>query len=85
MVYTSWCENCPNILLESQACGCPVIAMNIGPMPEFCSPDNILVKPFDGKALAEGMEKAIELRKDPDLQRRLLEHSKKYSWESAME
>lgn len=85
MVYTSWCENCPNILLESQACGCPVIAMDIGPMPEFCSSDNILVKPFDGKALAEGMEKAIELRKDPDLEKRLLEHSKKYSWESAME
>ena len=85
MVYTSWCENCPNILLESQACGCPVIAMDIGPMPEFCSPDNILVKPFDGKALAEGMEKAIELRKDPDLQNRLLEHSKKYTWQAAME
>ena len=85
MVYTSWCENCPNILLESQACGCPVIAMNIGPMPEFCSKDNILVKPFDGKALADGMAKAIELRKDPDLQKRLLNHSKEFNWHNAME
>jgi len=26
MVYTSWCENCPNILLESMGCSCPVVA-----------------------------------------------------------
>ena len=85
MVYTSWCENCPNILLEAQACGCPIIAMETGPMPEFCSPDNILVKPFDGKALADGMKQALELRKDPDLPKRLLDYSQKYTWQSAME
>ncbi|MBQ2591949.1 MAG: glycosyltransferase [Candidatus Riflebacteria bacterium] len=85
MVYTSWCENCPNILLEAQSCGCPIIAMKIGPMPEFCSQENILVEPFDGKALSVAMEKAIELSKEPDIKSRLLEHSKKFTWQAAME
>lgn len=85
MVYTSWCENCPNILLEAQSCGCPIIAMKTGPMPEFCSKENILIEPFNGEALACAMEKALELRKNPDLQTKLLEHSKKYTWKKAME
>ena len=84
MVYTSWCENCPNIILEAKACGCPIIAMNIGPMPELCNGEEIIVKPFDGKSLAEGMQKAIELRKDSTLEARLLKYSKEFTWEKAM-
>ncbi|MEW6708816.1 MAG: glycosyltransferase family 1 protein [Candidatus Riflebacteria bacterium] len=58
MVYTSWCENCPNILLESMACGCPVVAMQIGPMPEICGDTGFYAIPFSGKSLAVAMKQA---------------------------
>ena len=58
--------------------------METATLPEFCAIPELLAEPFDGKALAEVMENAIELRKEPSLQNILLEHSKKYSWKAAM-
>ncbi len=84
-VFPSWCESFGCGIIEAQACGCPVVGIKTATLPEFCAVPELLVEPFDGKSLAEGMEKAIELRKDPDLQNRLLEHSKKYTWQAAME
>src|SRR3989339_511417 len=36
-VYPSTCENCPNILIEAMACGTPILASNVEPMPEICA------------------------------------------------
>lgn len=84
MVYPSWCENCPNILLEAKACGCPIIAMDIGPMPELCNNQEIIVNPFDGKALAEGMERATYISKTPERIRQLKDFTDSFTWEAAM-
>ncbi|GAB4267451.1 MAG: glycosyltransferase family 1 protein [Candidatus Rifleibacteriota bacterium] len=59
LVYPSWCENCPNILLEAMGCGCPIVAMDIGPMPEIAGEVGFFARPFDGKSLAEQMKKAL--------------------------
>lgn len=85
MVYTSWCENCPNILLEAKACGCLIVAMDIGPMPELCNGQEIIVKAFDGLALAKGMEKAIEIKKSPDRLIQLEDFLGRFTWKAAME
>ena len=84
MVYSSWCENCPNILLEAKACGCPIIAMNIGPMPELCNNQEIIVNPFDGKGLAEGMQKAAYISKTPERIQQLKDFTDTFTWEAAM-
>ena len=83
-VFPSWCESFGCGIIEAQACGCLVVGMNTATLPEFCGKTGIVVKPFDGKSLAEGMQKAIELRKDSTLEARLLKYSKEFTWEKAM-
>lgn len=50
-------ENMPNAVLESMACGTPVIASNIGCFPEILGKDDIgvLFKVGDAKDLADNM------------------------------
>lgn len=46
------------VLLEAMACGLPVVATNVGALPEIVNEQNgILVPPNDSKALAKAMEK----------------------------
>lgn len=45
------------VLLEAMACGLPVVATQVGALPEIVNESNgILVKPGDAQALAEAME-----------------------------
>ncbi len=59
---TSLNEGCPNILLESLACGVPVVATNVGGIPEIVDNENlgILVPKKDIYAIADAIEKALE-------------------------
>ena len=83
MVYTSWCENCPNILLESMGCSCPVVAMDIGPMPEICEKSAEYAKPFDGISLAQAMSRLLN-RDRKSSRSQAIEQSQKFTWEIAM-
>ena len=83
MVYTSWCENCPNILLESMACGCPVVAMNTGPMPEICGQTGFFAEPFSGKSLAKAMRSALNA--ESHVRRDAVARAAEFSWEKAMQ
>ncbi|UFS72829.1 glycosyltransferase family 4 protein [Geomonas sp. RF6] len=38
-------EGCPNVLLEAAACGTPIVASNVGGVPELVSRENGLVVP----------------------------------------
>lgn len=82
MVYTSWCENCPNILLESMACGCPVVAMRIGPMPEICGDSGFYARPFDGGSLALAMRSAMTAGKDA--RRRAIDRAATFTWRESL-
>ncbi len=68
-------------LLESMACGTPVIAFNLLDIPEYVEKDGILVAPNNFKALAD---QTIQLLLDDKLRKQLskksLEKSKSFSW-----
>ena len=58
-VYPSTCENCPNILIESMACGAPVLSSNIEPMPEICQDAAIYFDPFNPQDIAEKIKAVL--------------------------
>ncbi|PEN06508.1 hypothetical protein CRI93_09505 [Longimonas halophila] len=47
------------VALEAIACGCPVVASNVGGLPESVGECGILVESENPAALAEGIEKAL--------------------------
>ena len=62
LVFPSLCyENCPMTILEAFACGTPVIASNLGSMPEFVRHNHtgLLFNPGDPADLAEKVRYAF--------------------------
>jgi glycosyltransferase involved in cell wall biosynthesis len=57
-----WPENAPLIILEARAAGCPVIAPDIGGIPELIEDgvDGILWNPDDDSALTRAMETLLD-------------------------
>jgi glycosyltransferase involved in cell wall biosynthesis len=56
----SYAEGCPNSVIEALACGRPVVATNVGGIPELVdSESGILVAPQDSEALAEALSEAL--------------------------
>jgi teichuronic acid biosynthesis glycosyltransferase TuaC len=57
----SYMEGCPNVILEALACGRPVVATNVGGIPEIMSDDcGRLVPPRDPVALAQALESTLD-------------------------
>ena len=57
----SYMEGCPNVILEALACGRPVVATNVGGIPEIMSDEcGLLVPPRDSMALAEGLTSVLD-------------------------
>ena len=68
-------EGCPNVVLEAQASGRPVVASRVGGIPELLSPENgILVPSEDPAALAEGIECALSRTWSPEAIRSTVRH-----------
>jgi len=57
------------VALEAIASGCPVVASNVGGLPEAVRDCGVLVKSNDPEALADGIEKVL----DPGMRRSLRE------------
>ena len=56
----SYAEGCPNSVIEALACGRPVVATNVGGIPELVNSESgILVAPRDSEALAEAISAAL--------------------------
>lgn len=59
---TSWKEGYPLVLLEAQACGVPVIASNVGGVPEaVCPGTGRLIAPDDADGLAAAIEQVLSI------------------------
>lgn len=69
-------------ILESMACGTPVITSNISAMPEVAGEEGILVNPYDEREIAA---KLVELENNPAYYANQvaygLERAKHFSWE----
>lgn len=56
----SWSEGYPNVLVEALACGCPVVATNVGGIPEIVTSANgRLVPPRNADALADALAQTL--------------------------
>ena len=63
----SYMEGCPNVVLEALACGRPVVASNVGGVPEIMNEKcGLLVPPRDAAALASALAKALDRHWDPE-------------------
>lgn len=81
MVYPSIYEGFGLPLLESMACGVPVIASNVSSIPEVVGDGGLLLDPFDAQALAQKMVQLLEndvFRSQ--LADRALARSRLFSW-----
>jgi glycosyltransferase involved in cell wall biosynthesis len=57
----SYMEGCPNVVLEALACGRPVVATNVGGIPEILSDEcGRLVPPRDAGALAQALASVLD-------------------------
>ena len=57
----SYMEGCPNVILEALACGRPVVATNVGGIPEIMNDEcGYLVQPRDSAALAEALASVLD-------------------------
>ena len=57
----SYSEGCPNVVIEALACGRPVVASDVGGIPELMdSRCGILVPPRDACQLADALAKALD-------------------------
>jgi glycosyltransferase involved in cell wall biosynthesis len=85
-LYTSLRESFGIPLLESMACGTPVITSNTSSMPEIAGEDAILINPESSDEITEMM---LRLEKDKDFyeqQRQIgLERAKLFSWSRTAE
>ena len=61
----SYSEGCPNVVVEALACGRPVVASNVGGIPELVGKaSGLLVPPGDSGALREALDRALFERWD---------------------
>lgn len=85
-VFSSSCENLPNIIIEAMAAGLPIAASNRGPMPEVLGESALF---FDPERPVE-IEKCLKvLLEDPKLRQRLAdegyEKARRYTWKRCAE
>ena len=82
-VYPSTCESFGMTLVEAMACGAPILASQLEPMPEICADAAIYFDPMNPIAIADVISKTL---KDPEsistLSRKGLERAKAFSWEN---
>jgi glycosyltransferase involved in cell wall biosynthesis len=76
-------EGCPNVVLESLACGRPVVASRVGGVPELLDDRNgLMAPPNDPAALASALDAALARAWDPAALRATVKY---LSWDAVAE
>lgn len=85
-VYPSFVEGFGLPVLESMACGTPVICSNTGALPEVAGDAAVQVDPHNSELIAEGMKKILsDASFHAELKRKGFEQIKKFTWDSTGE
>ena len=80
-VYPSLYEGFGLPVLESMACGCPIITSNISSLPEVAGDAGIMVDPYDVSQIAHAIESICEDKKTASwFKNKGLERAKQFSW-----
>lgn len=84
-VYPSTCESFGMTLVEAMACGAPILASDIEPMPEICADAAIYFDPTNPAAIADVIHKTL-LDKNivSKLKTNSLTRAKDFSWENTI-
>jgi glycosyltransferase involved in cell wall biosynthesis len=81
-VVSAYYDGCSTVMLESMACGCPVVSSETGACPEIGGGASLHANPYDP---ADFAAKIRRLATDPELQRELgrrsIERAASFSWE----
>lgn len=76
-------ENSPCVIGEALCCGLPVIATNVGGVPELIGENNaVLIEPKDENALATAMQQMIDNYSKFDRKKLAEESKNKFSYET---
>jgi len=75
-------EGVPNVIMEAFACGLPVVATQVGGIPEVHTGDYLgrLVPPRDVGSLAEALKAALDALPD---RKRIRAHALQFTWKRA--
>ena len=79
VVLPSYYEGVPNVLLESMACGKPVVATEVGGIPEIIveGKTGLLCQPRDIESLKKSLEKCLSLSWDNEF---IKQHARQFDW-----
>lgn len=83
-VLPSYHEGCPNVLLEALACNLPVVATNVGAVPDIVADFNaaVLVPPGDPAAMARAIQESFDKRWDLSAFETI---KQKYTWDAVVD